>query len=155
MPSASCPLLRPGLPSTTSHLRTSWSIVVVLERNIQKIALWSKNLSCNPTLTGFYSKQIHTLFSPLPTPNQHKIFIKHTFFEKKNPKDFLPTYLPFFLDCYRKQTISFYVLLQSTGELGYDGPLYDGSLPTMTDDMLGPSSMQIKYSSYVYDGFCI
>ena len=41
-----------------------------------------------------------------------------------------------------------------TGELGYDGPLYDGFLH-MTDDMLGPSSMHIKYSSYVYDGLCI
>ena len=25
----------------------------------------------------------------------------------------------------------------------------------MTDDMLGPKPMHIKYSSYVYDGFCI
>ena len=25
----------------------------------------------------------------------------------------------------------------------------------MTDDMLGPSPMHVKYSSYVYDGFCI
>ena len=41
-----------------------------------------------------------------------------------------------------------------TGELGYDGPLYDGFLH-MTDDMLGPSSLHIKYSSYVYDRFCI
>ena len=41
-----------------------------------------------------------------------------------------------------------------TGELGYDGPLYDGFLH-MTDNMLGPSSMHIKYLSYVYDGFCI
>ena len=41
-----------------------------------------------------------------------------------------------------------------TGELGYDGPLYDGCLHT-TDNMLGPSPMHIKYSSYVYDGFCI
>ena len=41
-----------------------------------------------------------------------------------------------------------------TGELGYDGPLYDGFLH-MTDDMLGPSPMHIKYSSYAYDGFCI
>ena len=41
-----------------------------------------------------------------------------------------------------------------TGELGYDRPLYDGLLH-MTDDMLGPSPMHIKYSSYVYDGFCI
>ena len=40
------------------------------------------------------------------------------------------------------------------GELGYDGPLYDGFLH-MTDDMLGPSPMHIMYSSYVYDGFCI
>ena len=35
-----------------------------------------------------------------------------------------------------------------TGELGYDGPLYDGFLH-MTDDMLGPSPLHIKYSSYV------
>ena len=41
-----------------------------------------------------------------------------------------------------------------TGELGYDGPLYDGFLH-MTDEMLGPSPMHIKYSSHVYDGFCI
>ena len=44
--------------------------------------------------------------------------------------------------------------LFTTGELGYDGPLYDGFLH-MTDDMLDPSPMHIKYSSYVYDGFCI
>ena len=37
----------------------------------------------------------------------------------------------------------------NTDELGYDGPPYDGSLQ-MTDDMLGPSPMHIKYSSYVY-----
>ena len=36
-----------------------------------------------------------------------------------------------------------------TGELGYDGPLDDGFLH-MTDDMLGPSPMHIKYSSYVH-----
>ena len=41
-----------------------------------------------------------------------------------------------------------------TGELGYDGPLYDGFLH-MTDDVLGPSPMHIKYLSYVYDRFCI
>ena len=41
-----------------------------------------------------------------------------------------------------------------TGELGYDGPLYDGFLH-MTDNMLGTSPMHIKYSSYVYEGFCI
>ena len=41
-----------------------------------------------------------------------------------------------------------------TGELGYDGPLYDGFLH-MTDDMLGPSPLHIKYSSYVYAGICI
>ena len=41
-----------------------------------------------------------------------------------------------------------------TGELGYEGPLYDGFLH-MTDDMLGTSPMHIKYSSYVNDGFCI
>ena len=42
----------------------------------------------------------------------------------------------------------------NTGELGYDGPLYDRFLH-MTDDMLGPSSMHIKYLSYVYNRFCI
>ena len=41
-----------------------------------------------------------------------------------------------------------------TGKFGYDRPLYDGFLH-MTDDVLGPSQMHIKYSSYVYDGFCI
>ena len=41
-----------------------------------------------------------------------------------------------------------------TGELGYEGPLYDGFFH-MTDDMLGPSPVHIKYSSYVCDGFCI
>ena len=46
------------------------------------------------------------------------------------------------------------VFVLCTGELGYDGLLYDGFLQ-MADDMLGPSSMHIKYSSYVYDGFCI
>ena len=44
--------------------------------------------------------------------------------------------------------------IRYTGELGYDEPLYDGFLH-MTDDMLGPSPMHIKCSSYVYDGFRI
>ena len=44
--------------------------------------------------------------------------------------------------------------LKSTCELGYDGPLYDGLL-SMTDNMLGPSPMHMKYVSYVYDRFCI
>ena len=44
--------------------------------------------------------------------------------------------------------------VEYTGERGYDGPLYDGFLH-MTDDMLGPSPMHIKYLSYAYDGFCI
>ena len=44
--------------------------------------------------------------------------------------------------------------IHNTGELGYDGPLYDGFLH-MTDNMLGPSPMHIKYLSCVYDGFCI
>ena len=45
-------------------------------------------------------------------------------------------------------------IFMSTGGLGYDGPLYDRFLH-MTDDVLGPSTMHIKYSSYVYGGFCI
>ena len=40
------------------------------------------------------------------------------------------------------------LLLPYTGELGYDGPLYDGLL-SMTDDMLGPNPLHIKYVSYV------
>ena len=42
----------------------------------------------------------------------------------------------------------------NTGELVHDWPLYDRFLH-MTDYMLGPSPMHIKYLSYVYDGFCI
>ena len=42
----------------------------------------------------------------------------------------------------------------TTGELGYDRPLYDGFFH-MKDDMLGPSPMHIKNLSYVYDRFCI
>ena len=44
---------------------------------------------------------------------------------------------------------------RDTGELGYDGPLYDGFLHMTDYYMLGPTSMHIKYLSYVYDGFCI
>ena len=47
-----------------------------------------------------------------------------------------------------------YFFYLPTGELEYDGPLYDGFLHT-TDDMLGPSPMHIKYASYVCNGFCI
>ena len=39
----------------------------------------------------------------------------------------------------------------TTGILGYDRPLYDGFLH-MTDVMLGPSPMHIKYSDFAYDG---
>ena len=46
------------------------------------------------------------------------------------------------------------LLCSGTGELGYDGPLYDGLLH-MTDDMLGPSSMHIKYSSYMYTTYFV
>ena len=42
----------------------------------------------------------------------------------------------------------------NTGKLGYDEPLYDGPLH-MTDHILCPSPMHIKYVSYVYDRFCI
>ena len=38
--------------------------------------------------------------------------------------------------------------LDTTGELGYDRPVYNG-LSSMTDDKLGPSPMHIKYVSYV------
>ena len=52
------------------------------------------------------------------------------------------------------QVATIYDTVENTGELGYDGPLYDGFLH-MTDDMLGPSPMNIKCSSYLYDRFCI
>ena len=43
-------------------------------------------VSCNPTLTPFYSKKyIHqSFFSALPTPNQRKTCIKHIFGQKNN-----------------------------------------------------------------------
>ena len=48
--------------------------------------------------------------------------------------------------------------MDTTGELGYDRPLYGGLL-SMTDDMLGPSPMHIKYgmcymymTDFAYDG---
>ena len=40
--------------------------------------------------------------------------------------------------------------IMNTGKLAYDGPLY-ARLLAMTDDMLGPSPMHIKYVSNVYD----
>ena len=43
---------------------------------------------------------------------------------------------------------------RNTGKLGYDGPLYDRLL-AMTNYMLCPSPMHIKYGSYVHDRFCI
>ena len=48
----------------------------------------------------------------------------------------------------------YYHIKCTTGKLGYDGPLYDRLL-SMTDNMLGPSPMHVKYVSYVYDRFCI
>ena len=60
--------------------------------------------------------------------------------------------------CVNLQLICMYSIYSSnyTGELGYGGPLYDGFL-SMTDYMLGPSPMHIKYVSYVYhyNRFCI
>ena len=48
------------------------------------------------------------------------------------------------------------MLYSYTGELGYDGPLYDGFLHMM-DDMLGPSPMHINIrhmytTDFAYDG---
>ena len=47
------------------------------------------------------------------------------------------------------------VYLCNTGELGYDGPLYDRLL-AMTDNMLGPSPVHIKHvmfrTDFAYDG---
>ena len=83
----------------------------------------------------------------------------HIFDQKNNAKKNFFTDLPtlFFSDRYRKQTISLFRPYQGnylhtsigyriTGELGYDGQLYNGFLH-MTDNMLGPSPMYIKYSS--------
>ena len=41
-------------------------------------------------------------------------------------------------------------IIHNTGELAYDGSLYPVLL-AMTDDMLGPSPMHMKYVSYIYD----
>ena len=54
----------------------------------------------------------------------------------------------------RRRLYQYTYIYVCTGELGYDGPLNDGLL-SMTDDMLGPSPMHIKYLPYVYDRFCI
>ena len=56
------------------------------------------------------------------------------------------------MSCYEHE--SSVMIHIDTGELGYDGPLYNRLL-SMTYDMLGPSHMHIKYVSYVYDRFCI
>ena len=59
-------------------------------------------------------------------------------------RDFLSRiyyYFIFFVLCY-------------TGELGYDGPLYDKFLH-MKDDMLRPTPMDVKYMSYLYNVFSI
>ena len=65
----------------------------------------------------------------------------------KDPLEPFVKRLEFLLD-------SRFLSLGDTGKLGYDRPLYDRLL-SMTDDMLGPSTMHIKYVSYLYDRFCI
>ena len=66
----------------------------------------------------------------------------------------LDKWMETYVVCHRKNKMVFYISLMLylfssyTGELGYDRPLYDGFLH-MTDDMLRPSPMHIKYSSYV------
>ena len=62
-----------------------------------------KSVSCNPTLTSFYSqKSLPLSFSALPTPNQH------TFLNKKIIQTIFTDVLAlYFLDHYRKQTIFF------------------------------------------------
>ena len=49
-------------------------------------------VSCNPTLTRFYSeKSLPLSFSALPTPNQHE-----TFFEDKKSKEIILLTYPIF-----------------------------------------------------------
>ena len=71
---------------------------------------------------------------------------------------FIPGYIMVTILLYQLQergsSINITWKIPCTGELGYDGPLYDRFLH-MTDHMLGPSPMHIKYLSYVYDRFCI
>ena len=48
--------------------------------------IWPKKkfVSCNPTLTSFIQKNRNPkVFSALPTPNQRKTCIKHTFLTKE------------------------------------------------------------------------
>ena len=52
-------------------------------------------VSCNPTLTSFYSKNPYPeVFSALPTPNQRKTCTKHTFLTKKIMHFFFTFFLP-------------------------------------------------------------
>ena len=71
-----------------------------------KLSLQKLLVSCNPSLTSFYSKNPYPkVFSPLPTPNQRKTCIKHTFLPKRIIKKM------FFSNHCRKQTISFSISL--------------------------------------------
>ena len=91
-----------------------FSLVIFKNAMIVGFKVWPKKklfVSCNPTLTSFYSKKTYSkVFSALATPNQRKTCIKHTFLtkiiiKKKNFTD-LPTL--FFSDRYRKQAISLF-----------------------------------------------
>ena len=68
-----------------------------------------KFVSCNLTLTSFYSKKPYRkFFSPSKLPINVNMHITHIFDQKNNQK-FIFTDLPtlFFSDRYRKQTVSF------------------------------------------------
>ena len=72
-------------------------------------------VSCNPTLTSFYSKKnpYPKVFIALPTPNQHETCIKHTFLTKKiMKKKNLFTNLP---------TLFFFGPLQETNSYSFLG----------------------------------
>ena len=63
-------------------------------------------VSCNPTLTSFYSKNPYPkVFSALPTPNQRKTCVKNIFLTKKIMQKKKITYLP---------TLCFFGPLQET-----------------------------------------
>ena len=71
-----------------------WSVLCPVELGSSAVqGLKMLFVSCNPTVTGFYSKKY--LFSALPNPNQHKTYIKNTFLNQKNNQKIIP---PLILD---------------------------------------------------------
>ena len=96
--SLSVRLLISPTATVPSPIKITW--LMYISPHIYYLGLKKKLfVSCNPTLTSFYQKNPYPkFFSALPTQNQCKTCIKHTFLTKKIMQKFffLPTYLPYF-----------------------------------------------------------